>query len=714
MTAGVDVELVTAARRGDRSALTALLTAHLPLVHNVVGRALAGHADVDDVVQEAMLRVVERLPTLRDPERFRAWLVTIVIRQVRDHARRRAAARQVPLEVYAEVPDAAVDVAGEAVAGVDRAAARRDVLAAVAWLDSDDREVLALWWQELNGELTRADLAEALAVAPGHAAVRVQRMRARLAQAYTMLAAWQARPRCPELAVAARGWDGVLAPLWRKRLGRHVLACPRCLAAGGRRPDPARVLPTLAGLAVPAGLAAGLRAAVEAPAVVPSATAAASGATGGLRGVLSLKAAVAASTVAVVAVGGLVLAVRHAPDGRDGVVAAAPTIPGRGLPSARPAPSGSPSATPTPRPSRALTGVTDADIVVAPNGRDDGDGSLRRPFATLGRAVEVVRPGQIIALRGGTYRMTEPVTITTDGTANRRIVLSAYRAERPVLDAAALPADRWAVTQRTAWWTVQDLEVRGSRSHAWVCRSCAHTVFRRLSMHDNTRSGLTLRDPGTVDNQVLDSDFFRSYDPADPGGSGIGLAVKFGAGAGNVLRGNRAFHNADDGVDLGGFADPVTVERNWSYGNGQNRWGVADWDSNGGGFSLGGGEPIPAGHRVLQNATWGNRGHGFGVEANTGSIDLIGNTAFRNGGAGFDLTGGDVTARRNLAVENATPVRGVPDAATTGNSWDGGNAVRLRSTDPATAEGPRRPDGTLPSTRYLDTGTPVGADLTAS
>ncbi|WP_047890402.1 sigma-70 family RNA polymerase sigma factor [Micromonospora sp. RV43] len=715
MTAAVDVELVTAARQGDRAVLTALLAAHLPLVYNVVGRALAGHADVDDVVQEVMLRVVERLPTLREPDRFRAWLVTIAIRQVREHATCRAGARQVPLDPYAEVPDPDADTAGAALSEVDRDARRRDVLSAVAWLDADDREVLALWWRELDGELTRGDVGEALGVGASHAAVRIQRMRSRLAQAYTVLAAWRARPRCPGLAVAARAWDGTLVPLWRKRLSRHVLACPACLAAGGRRGTPEQILPGLAGLAVPAGLAAGLRAALEAQPAVVAVPPVAPAAVGGLRRALSSKAAVAAGTVAVLAVTALTLAVRHEPDGRDGVVAAAPTLPVRGGPSAAATPSAAPSAVPSPRPSRALTGVTDADIVVAPDGSDDGDGSLRRPYATLNRAAEVVRPGQTIALRGGTYRMTEPVTIGTDGTADRRIVLSAYRGERPVLDAAAVPADAWAVTQRTAWWTVQDIEVRGSRSHAWVCRACSHTVFRRLSVHDNARSGLTLRDPGTVGNQVLDSDFFRSYDPADPGGAGVGLAVKFGDGAGNVLRGNRTFHNADDGIDLGGFADPVTVERNWSYGNGQNRWGVTGWDSNGYGFSLGGGEPVPAGHRVRDNAAWGNRGHGFGVEANAGRIDLTGNTAFRNGGAGFDLTGAGGTARWNLALDNRTPARGGERVAATGNSWDddGWSAARLRSTDPRTAEGPRRADGTLPSTGYLGTGTRLGADLTA-
>ncbi|WFE40710.1 sigma-70 family RNA polymerase sigma factor [Micromonospora sp. WMMD998] len=240
MTAPVDVELVTAARRGDRGALAALLAAHLSLVYRVVGRALAGHADVDDVAQEVMLRVVERLPTLRDPERFRAWLVTIAISQVREHARRRAASRQVPLDPAVEPPDPAADVAGAALAGVGRDAERRDVRCAVEWLEPADREVLALWWRELNGELNRVDLAETLAVGPAHAAVRIQRMRARLAQAYTVLGAWRATPRCPALALAARGWDGALAPIWRKRLGRHVLACPRCLAAGRRRAGPDR------------------------------------------------------------------------------------------------------------------------------------------------------------------------------------------------------------------------------------------------------------------------------------------------------------------------------------------------------------------------------------------------------------------------------------------------------------------------------------------
>jgi len=144
---------------------------------------------------------------------------------------------------------------------------------------------------------------------------------------------------------------------------------------------------------------------------------------------------------------------------------------------------------------------------------------------TLGKAVAVVQPGQTIALRGGTYRPTEPVVIDTSGDPEHRITLSNYRDERPVIDASRVPADKWMVTHRASYWTVRGLEIKSSRSHAYVCRSCRANVFQRLSIHDNVRSGLTLRDPDTIGNQVLDSDFFNNFDPDDRGRSGVELAT---------------------------------------------------------------------------------------------------------------------------------------------------------------------------------------------
>src|SRR3984957_18998482 len=90
---GPDAATVSAARRGDPRALEVLAATSLPLVYNIVGRAMNGHPDTDDVVQETMLRAVRGVGELRDTAAFRSWLVAIAIRQVRDSYRDRLAAR---------------------------------------------------------------------------------------------------------------------------------------------------------------------------------------------------------------------------------------------------------------------------------------------------------------------------------------------------------------------------------------------------------------------------------------------------------------------------------------------------------------------------------------------------------------------------------------------------------------------------------------------
>src|SRR6516162_7975539 len=123
-------ELVVAARRGDRAALDGLATACLPLVYNIVGRAMNGHPDVDDVVQETMLRAVRGLADLRDPAAFRSWLVAIAIRQVRDSYRDRLA-RPPAVEWDVPVPD----FTDQTVERLGLSGQRLETAEATRWLD---------------------------------------------------------------------------------------------------------------------------------------------------------------------------------------------------------------------------------------------------------------------------------------------------------------------------------------------------------------------------------------------------------------------------------------------------------------------------------------------------------------------------------------------------------------------------------------------------
>ncbi|MEU2184529.1 sigma-70 family RNA polymerase sigma factor [Streptomyces thermolilacinus] len=240
-------ELVSAARAGDGRAREQLVEDYLPLVYNVVGRALDGHADVDDVVQDTMFRALDGLGGLREPSRFRSWLVAIAMNQIRRRWNDRQQAPVATLERVMERPDPSGDFVDLTILRLGLSGQRREVAEATRWLDEDDRALLSLWWQEASGRLTRAELAEALGVPARHAAVRVQRMKAQLETGRVVVRALAAKPRCGALARLTEDWDGRPAPVWRKRVARHARGCRAC---GGHWADLIPAEGLLAGLAL--------------------------------------------------------------------------------------------------------------------------------------------------------------------------------------------------------------------------------------------------------------------------------------------------------------------------------------------------------------------------------------------------------------------------------------------------------------------------------
>ncbi|MEV5239506.1 sigma-70 family RNA polymerase sigma factor [Streptomyces cinnamoneus] len=225
--------MVEAAQAGDAAAREELVAACLPLIYNIVGRALNGHADVDDVVQETMIRMVSGLDGLRDPGRFRSWLVAIAVNQIRRHWRtERHDAPVTGLQEADDVHDPDADFVGLTIVRLSLEGQRREAAEATRWLDEDERAVLSLWWLEAAGEITRAEVAEALELSPQHTAVRVQRIKGQLETARAVVRALSAAPQCRDLAEVLAPWDGVPSPLWRKRIARHARGCPEC---GGHR-----------------------------------------------------------------------------------------------------------------------------------------------------------------------------------------------------------------------------------------------------------------------------------------------------------------------------------------------------------------------------------------------------------------------------------------------------------------------------------------------
>lgn len=143
-----DGALVQALARGDRNAFAALVARHFDTAFRIAWRLTGGHADCEDMVQEAFLRLWANPHGLRDGQAFRAWLMRVVANLAIDRARKKPAQ---PLE---EAP--------EPLAAADRSAERQtvanDVDRAIALLPDRQRMALVLVYYEdaSNGEAAQA------------------------------------------------------------------------------------------------------------------------------------------------------------------------------------------------------------------------------------------------------------------------------------------------------------------------------------------------------------------------------------------------------------------------------------------------------------------------------------------------------------------------------------------------------------------------------
>jgi RNA polymerase sigma-70 factor (ECF subfamily) len=82
-------DLIRQARQGDRDAYDILLTDVIDHLYRIARLILRDFDRAEDAVQEALVRCWRDLPSLRDPDRFDAWLNRILVHAINDEARRR-------------------------------------------------------------------------------------------------------------------------------------------------------------------------------------------------------------------------------------------------------------------------------------------------------------------------------------------------------------------------------------------------------------------------------------------------------------------------------------------------------------------------------------------------------------------------------------------------------------------------------------------------
>ena len=171
-----DETLVARARSGDADAYGELVTRYRDLAFRVAWVVAPG-GEAEDAVQEAFVKAWFALPRFREGAPFRPWLCRIVANEARN--RIRSAKRRDALALR----DAAATPHVDAPSPDDAALAREDaelLVAAMNRLKPDDRLVVAYRWLF---ELSEAEMADALDVAPGTVKSRLSRAMTRLREA---------------------------------------------------------------------------------------------------------------------------------------------------------------------------------------------------------------------------------------------------------------------------------------------------------------------------------------------------------------------------------------------------------------------------------------------------------------------------------------------------------------------------------------------------
>jgi RNA polymerase sigma-70 factor (ECF subfamily) len=170
--------LVVRARSGDRAAFDDLVRSRIDAVYRTSLAILGNTTDAADATQETFVSAWGHRASLRDPERFDAWLGRINLNSCRQQLRRRGRARI--REIRLAEPGDEREPASTESALDDRAADADAFDRAFARLSVDDRAVLVLHHLQ---ERPVAEIAVVLGAPEGTIKSRLHRARAALESA---------------------------------------------------------------------------------------------------------------------------------------------------------------------------------------------------------------------------------------------------------------------------------------------------------------------------------------------------------------------------------------------------------------------------------------------------------------------------------------------------------------------------------------------------
>jgi parallel beta-helix repeat protein len=265
------------------------------------------------------------------------------------------------------------------------------------------------------------------------------------------------------------------------------------------------------------------------------------------------------------------------------------------------------SADPPPTTAPAVDGAT---YYVDPQGDDEAHGTRSRPWRTLGRAVEELRPGDVVLVRAGTY--PENVDVTRGGTGAAPVTVRASPGEEPLLTGRLkIGADHVRVSglviegrtptnpRDVAVYVSGAVDVqlvrneirRAGQSGIFVGDGSSRTQIVSNWIHDNGRNEL-------LDHGIYVEDAADTLIANNVVGANVGYGIQLYPDADDsVVTQNTVVRNGRSGVIVGG--EETTSDRNSIENN------IVSFNREQGIRTFWGG-PVGRGNVAANNLVYGN------------------------------------------------------------------------------------------------------------
>jgi len=164
--------LVCSAQHGDKEAMQLLLTRNWAWLKGLVYSLINNADQVDDVLQDICVKLIRKINTLREPERFRPWLAVLARREALRFRQKRAQRPRQLDEEFAELRSD--EKAQKTFENVEQEEQYKKITKAIISLPDKYRQVFML---EHSSDLTYGQIAEMLDVPITTVQIRLVRAR---------------------------------------------------------------------------------------------------------------------------------------------------------------------------------------------------------------------------------------------------------------------------------------------------------------------------------------------------------------------------------------------------------------------------------------------------------------------------------------------------------------------------------------------------------